>query len=111
MQFLPTYRNCGTLNSAIKKFFAPINQFLRSGKTIPDFIPVVSIRNVLDTPRLPWKIEEIVQGLDDGKFTYEDLLFECCLVKPEEIEDRIPSEWNNSSITKRVRPNFCTIRW
>jgi hypothetical protein len=50
---------------------------------------------LLDTPRLPWKIQEIVKGLDDGKFTYEDLLFECCLVKPEEIEDRIPSEWNN----------------
>jgi hypothetical protein len=49
---------------------------------------------LLDCSRLDWKIEEIVKALDDGKITYAQLLFECCLVKPEEIADRIPPGWN-----------------
>lgn len=49
---------------------------------------------LLDCPRLNWKIEEIIDGLNTGKFTYENLMFELCLVKPDEIEDRIPPEWN-----------------
>ncbi len=49
---------------------------------------------LLDCPRLPWKIEEIIGGLDQDRFSYAQLMFECCLVKPHEIEDRIPPEWN-----------------
>jgi hypothetical protein len=49
---------------------------------------------LLDTTRLAWKIEDVIKGLDDGTFTYENLMFELCLVKPEEIEDRIPPAWN-----------------
>jgi hypothetical protein len=50
---------------------------------------------LLDTTRLPWKIEDVIKGLDEGTFTYENLMFELCLVKPEEIEDRIPPVWNH----------------
>jgi hypothetical protein len=49
---------------------------------------------LLDCERLDWDLEEIIDGLDQGRFTYRQLLFECCLVKPEEIEDRIPARWN-----------------
>jgi len=49
---------------------------------------------LLDCSRLKWDIDEIIDGLDAGKFTYQDLLFEMCLVKPHEIEDRIPPRWN-----------------
>jgi hypothetical protein len=49
---------------------------------------------LLDCPRLPWKIEEIVRGLDEEKFSYQDLMFNLCLVQPDEIEDRVPPEWN-----------------
>lgn len=51
---------------------------------------------LLDCPRLPWKINDIIQGLDEGKYSYEDLMFKkFCMVKPEEIEDRIPPSWNH----------------
>ncbi len=50
---------------------------------------------LLDCDRLDWKIEEIISGLDEGKFSYRDLLFNLCLVNPDEIEDRIPPEWNH----------------
>jgi lipopolysaccharide biosynthesis glycosyltransferase len=49
---------------------------------------------LLDCQRLPWKIEEIIDGLDQDRYSYAQLMFECCLVKPEEIEDRIPPAWN-----------------
>jgi len=49
---------------------------------------------LLDCDRLPWKIEDIVAGLDRGDFTYAQLLFEMCLVGKDEIEDRIPPGWN-----------------
>ncbi len=49
---------------------------------------------LIDCPRVDWKIENIVKDLDAGKFSYENLMFDLCLVKPEEIEDRIPSAWN-----------------
>lgn len=50
---------------------------------------------MLDCSRLDWKIEEIVQGLDDGKYTYEDLVYQLCLLEPEEIGYDIPFQWNS----------------
>lgn len=49
---------------------------------------------LLDCSRLDWDIERIVAGLDEGKYTYENLMFDMCLVEPGEIEDRIPPRWN-----------------
>jgi hypothetical protein len=49
---------------------------------------------LLDCSRLDWDIERIVQGLDQGSFTYENLMFDMCLLQPHEIEDRIPPRWN-----------------
>ena len=49
---------------------------------------------LLDCPRLDWNATEIIKGLDDEKYSYQQLLFEMCLVKPNEIEDRILPEWN-----------------
>jgi hypothetical protein len=49
---------------------------------------------MLDCSRLDWDVEKVVQGLDEGRYTYQNLMFDFCLVKPEEIEDRLPSRWN-----------------
>ena len=49
---------------------------------------------LLDCERLDWKIDEIIKGMDDEKYTYQDLLFEMCIVPENEIADRIPPEWN-----------------
>jgi hypothetical protein len=44
---------------------------------------------------LPWKVEEIVRGLDEGRFTYQDLMFRMCLVGHDEIGEDVPVEWNH----------------
>jgi lipopolysaccharide biosynthesis glycosyltransferase len=49
---------------------------------------------LLDCTRLPWDANNIVAGLDNGDYSYAQLLFDMCLVKPDEIEDRIPPGWN-----------------
>jgi len=50
---------------------------------------------LLDCARLDWDIETIVRRMDAGEFDYKQLLHDCCLVKPDEIADRVPSEWNH----------------
>ncbi len=63
------------------------NKFFRRGRQFSVML--------LDCDRLPWRIGEIVSGLDEHLYTYPQLMFELCLVRPEEIEDRIPPEWNH----------------
>jgi len=61
---------------------------------------------LLDCSRLPWRIGDIVQGLDEGRYTYPQLMFELCLVQPHEIEDRIPPEWNH---LERLEPGVTKL--
>jgi hypothetical protein len=50
---------------------------------------------LLDCERLDWDIDDIVGGLDEGRYTYEQLMFELAVVEPNEINDNIPPEWNH----------------
>jgi hypothetical protein len=50
---------------------------------------------LLDCARLDWDIEEIVGGLDEGRYSYEELMFDLCVVEPHEINDNVPPEWNH----------------
>jgi hypothetical protein len=50
---------------------------------------------MLDCERLDWDVEQIVGGLDDGTYRYEQLMFELCIVDPREITDGLPPEWNH----------------
>jgi hypothetical protein len=50
---------------------------------------------LLDCARLDWDIDEIVSGLDEGKYSYEQLMFDLSVVKPHEINDKVPPEWNH----------------
>lgn len=50
---------------------------------------------LLDCEHLDWDIEKIVGGLDEGKYTYEQLMFDLKVVEPDEINDKIPPEWNH----------------
>lgn len=34
---------------------------------------------LLDCERLQWRIESVVQGLDEGRYTYEQLMYEMCV--------------------------------
>jgi len=50
---------------------------------------------LLDCERLGWDIDEIVAGLDEGRYSYEELMSDLCVVEPDEIADTIPPEWND----------------
>jgi hypothetical protein len=50
---------------------------------------------LLDCSRLDWDIDEIVGGLDHGRYDYADLMFDLSIVPPDEIGDDIPPEWNH----------------
>ena len=50
---------------------------------------------LLDCDRLRWRPEEIVAGLDAGRFDYEQLVGNVCLEPPERVQARIPVEWNS----------------
>lgn len=61
--------------------------------------PHVRIRQcsvmLLDCERLDWKVEAIVQGFDDGKYDYAQLMYQLCLLPDEAIGARIPFQWNS----------------
>jgi hypothetical protein len=50
---------------------------------------------LLDCGRLRWDVEQIVSGLDERKYSYEQLMFDLCIVDPMEINDNVPPEWNH----------------
>ncbi|MFO0314126.1 MAG: glycosyltransferase [Planctomycetota bacterium] len=50
---------------------------------------------LLDCERLPWRVEDVVRGLDEGRYKYANLMFEMCLVAPDEIGDDLPTAWNH----------------
>lgn len=48
---------------------------------------------LLDCERLAWRIEDIVEALNDGRYSYEHLLHGMCVA--EHIARTIPSGWNS----------------
>ena len=50
---------------------------------------------LLDCGRLPWDAAEIIRGLDEDRYTYAQLMFDLCVVPPEQIGDTLPPEWNH----------------
>lgn len=47
---------------------------------------------LLNCAALGWKIEEIIDGLDRGAYTYNELVYEMCIAK--HAAARIPPTWN-----------------
>lgn len=50
---------------------------------------------VLDCGALEWDIEEIVDDLDAGRYSYADLLFRMCIVPPDRLDPTLPEVWNH----------------
>lgn len=50
---------------------------------------------MLDCSRLHWDIDEIIGGLDEGRYGYKELMNDLCIVPDEQIAERIPVEWNS----------------
>ena len=49
---------------------------------------------LLDCAALDWDASKIIAGLD-GRYTYEDLMFDLCVLAPHEIGYSIPFAWNS----------------
>jgi lipopolysaccharide biosynthesis glycosyltransferase len=50
---------------------------------------------MLDCSRLNWDVHEIVRGLDEDRYGYTELMSDLAIVPEEQIEERIPVEWNS----------------
>ena len=50
---------------------------------------------LLDCARLDWDINHIVACLDAGVYTYEQLMYEMCLMPEDEVGYAVPFEWNS----------------
>lgn len=50
---------------------------------------------LLDCENLDWDVNQIVQGLDDGLYTYEQLMGELCILPEDKVGYSIPFEWNS----------------
>jgi hypothetical protein len=49
---------------------------------------------LIDCERARWDVREIVAGLD-GRYTYEELMYQFCFVPEAEIGYRVPFAWNS----------------
>lgn len=60
------------------------------GKRIPQFSVMV-----LDCEALPWKVEQIIAGLDSNEYDYAGLMQKLCIVPPEKLGPLLPETWNS----------------
>jgi hypothetical protein len=50
---------------------------------------------LLDCGSLSWDVDEIIAGLDEGRYTYEELMSDLCIVAPDDVANTIPPSWND----------------
>ncbi|HXF94305.1 MAG TPA: glycosyltransferase [Nitrospiraceae bacterium] len=50
---------------------------------------------VMDCGKLPWRVEDIVRGLDEGRYDYRELMENLCIVPREAVSASLPVEWNS----------------
>lgn len=63
---------------------------------------------LLDCERLDWDIKKIVDGLDKGEYSYDQLLSEICILPESEVAYRVPFEWNS---IEHFDENTCLIHY
>lgn len=63
---------------------------------------------LLDCEALDWDINKIILDLDDGKFSYEQLMNDICILPEEEVGYGIPFEWNS---LEYYDENTCLIHY
>lgn len=50
---------------------------------------------LLDCSRLNWDIDKIVMDMDAGKYDYEQLMYDLCILDEKEVKYGVPFEWNS----------------
>lgn len=62
----------------------------RDGARIPQFSVML-----LNCANLDWDVRKIVEGLDDGRFDYKQLMQHLCILPAERRRPSLPFEWNS----------------
>ena len=63
---------------------------------------------LLDCENLTWDIESIINDLDEEKYNYDQLMYELCILKEEEIKYDVPFAWNSLEYYDK---NTCLIHY
>lgn len=71
-------------------------------------IPQTSVM-LLNCAALPWKVEQIIAGLDDKAYGYKDLMQRLCIAPPERVKPLIPYWWN--SLERHEPGRTCLIHY
>ncbi len=50
---------------------------------------------LLDCDRLSWKIDDIIDGFDKGRYDYEKLMYDLCILEEQDIKYAVPFCWNS----------------
>ncbi|GID05780.1 glycosyltransferase [Pseudomonas sp. 008] len=50
---------------------------------------------LLDCEKLDWEIETIVQEMDEGKYNYDQLMWELIILEEKYVKYGVPFEWNS----------------
>lgn len=50
---------------------------------------------IIDCERVDWDIENIVEAFDNCQYTYEDLMYDLCILEENDIKFGVPFEWNS----------------
>lgn len=50
---------------------------------------------LLDCGRLDWDIGKIVADMDAGRYDYEQLMYDMCILPEEDVKYGVPFEWNS----------------
>jgi len=49
---------------------------------------------LIDCEKCMWNIDDIVRGLDEGKYGYKQLMSDLCVLEPNEIGENLDPMWN-----------------
>jgi hypothetical protein len=50
---------------------------------------------LIDCSRVDWDIDRIVDGLDEQRYTYEELMNDLCILDERDVKYGVPFEWNS----------------
>ena len=50
---------------------------------------------LLDCDRLPWKIDDIIDDFDAGRYNYEKLMYDLCILSEDDVKYAVPFAWNS----------------
>lgn len=63
---------------------------------------------LIDCARCDWEIEKIVDGFDEGRYNYDQLMSEMCILAEKDIRYGVPFKWNSLEYYDR---NTCLLHY